>query len=83
MALLEAEAYGVVMSPAILDEVAAVMCYPKIANTYHLAEDWIVEYLDHLRDVVTWTEPDVKLSIIEEDPSDNKYLECAVSAGVQ
>ena len=32
---------------------------------------------------MTWTEPDVKLNIIEEDPSDNKYLECAVSAGAQ
>ena len=83
MALLEAEAFGVVMSSAILEEIAAVMRYTKIATSYHLTEDWIVEYLDHLRDVVTWTEPDVKLNIIEEDPSDNKYLECAVSAGAQ
>ena len=42
MALLEAEAYGVVMSSAILEEIAAVMRYPKISNTYHLTEDWIV-----------------------------------------
>jgi putative PIN family toxin of toxin-antitoxin system len=69
-----------VLSPAILVEVERVIHYPRIQERYKLPEEYVGQFLDLIRSSATLIEASEKLSIIAEDPPDNRYLECAAEA---
>ena len=81
--LLEREKYSLAMSQATLDELSEVLRREKLAVKYNLRESWVVEFLDHLRSVVVWCEPQGELSGVSVDPKDDKYVHCAVTARAQ
>ena len=66
------------ISPEIIDEIIEVMNYPKFNFTVQRKQ----ALLSILKDKSIMVEPKRKIQIIEEDPSDNMFLECAVSAKV-
>lgn len=67
-----------VISPAILNEIGRVLAYPKIKKRHGWDSSMIQHFLDHVEAVGILTFPDVTLTVIQQDLSDNRYLECAV-----
>lgn len=63
------------ISAGIFDEVKRVLHYPK----FKFSQDEISEFLDQILEVGNFVETKVKVEIIKDDPSDNKFLECAAT----
>jgi putative PIN family toxin of toxin-antitoxin system len=62
-------------SPAILAEVQE-----KLESKVHFERTLAVEYIDRIKGIATVVNPTQKLNVVENDPDDNKVLECAVEA---
>ena len=73
--------YELVLSPAILDEIARVAHYPKIQERYHLDDADIDDFVRLLGEEATLIEPTVRVQAVAEDPDDDRYVECALAAG--
>lgn len=67
-----------VISPAILEELARVLRYPRVARYHKWRDAQIVTFLEDLSHLAVLTPGKLNLSIIDSDPTDNRYLECAV-----
>jgi uncharacterized protein len=68
----------VVVSAAILAEVDRVLHYPKLRDRYRLAEIDVETFLHLLANQALHVEPSEELSVVACDPTDNRYVECAV-----
>ena len=73
---------AIVVSAAILQETDRVLRYPRIRER-HLSEEIVHRFLSLLRKGAIVVEPDEEVQVIERDPSDNSYLECAVAGRAQ
>ncbi len=72
------ERFELLVSQPILDELARVLAYPKIARRHGWSRKEIREIVAELGDLAILTPGRVELSVIREDPDDDRYLECAV-----
>jgi putative PIN family toxin of toxin-antitoxin system len=72
------ERFQLLMSDAILDEMGRVLRYPKIAKRHLWTETEIERFLRTLSILAIKTPGSLTVNAIAEDPSDNRYLECAV-----
>jgi putative PIN family toxin of toxin-antitoxin system len=79
--LWEEERFDLVVSQPILEELERVIHYPRIQQRYDLPEDDVARFLQLIRSGAIVVEPNVEIAAIERDPSDNRYLECAIEAG--
>jgi putative PIN family toxin of toxin-antitoxin system len=79
--LWEEERFDLVVSQPILQELERVIHYPRIQQRYNLPEEDVVRFLRLVRGGAIVVEPDFEIQAIERDPSDNRYLECAIEAG--
>lgn len=70
--------FHLVASPATLDEIGRVLRYPKIARRHHWSETEIHAFMESLAALAILTPGELRLDVIEEDPTDDRYLECAV-----
>jgi len=77
----EKQEFDLVISPPILEEVERVIHYPRIQEKYNLPEEEVEEFLDLICGQTILVEPQMKLKVIERDPEDNRYLECATTGG--
>lgn len=68
-----------IMSSAVIDEIRAVLLYPKIMKRHHRTPAQLDLFLEKLLKVAVITQNEPKFDVIANDPSDNKYLECAVA----
>jgi hypothetical protein len=68
-----------IMSPAIIDEIRAVLLYPKIMKRHQRTPAQVGLFLKKLQKVAVITQNEPKFDVIVNDSSDNKYLECAVA----
>ena len=80
LAAWQDEQFQVVISSAILNELARVLHYPKLQNRYRLAQPKIERLLHLLQRQALEVNPTEEVAAIEVDPDDNRYLECAVAA---
>ena len=78
--LWEGEEFELTISPPILEELERVIHYPRIQERYNLSEEYVGQFLQSIGGGATVVEPAVQLSVIEKDPSDDRYLECAVAS---
>jgi putative PIN family toxin of toxin-antitoxin system len=74
----EEDRFDVVISAPILEELERVIHYPRIQQRYNLPETEVARFLHLLRTAAIVVEPRGELSVVERDPADNRYLECAV-----
>ena len=65
------------ISVEIFDEIKRVLNYPK----FKFSRVEIDEFLDQILEVGSLVETKFKVEIIKDDPSDNKFLECAIAVG--
>jgi len=63
------------LSLDIFDEIKRVLKYPK----FKFSKSEINEYLDQILEVGSLVETEMKVNVIKADPSDNKFLECAIT----
>ena len=66
------------MSEAILEEIGRVLHYPKIAKRHQWSPAQVHHFLALLVDITILTPGELTVSVIADDPEDNRYLECAV-----
>lgn len=78
-----AERFHLVISPAILEEISRVFHYPKIALRHRWPEEKTRLFIEDLAHLAILTPGKPTLNVIAEDPSDNRYLECAVEADAE
>jgi putative PIN family toxin of toxin-antitoxin system len=67
-----------VVSAAILDKIGRVLRYPKIAAYHQWPEERLRTWLENLAHLALMTPGHLTLAVIQDDPPDNRYLECAV-----
>lgn len=65
------------LSESIFAEYTGVLERPKFQK---LDQEGIQAFLTRIKNVGNWVTPTVKIDIIEADPKDNKFLECAKEA---
>ena len=75
----EEERFAVLISEAIFQELDRVLHYPKLQDRYELPEVRIRRFLQLLRTQCVLVEPTIHLLVIERDPTDDRYQECAVA----
>lgn len=66
------------ISRPILEELGRVLRYPKIKKRHRWSEQKIQTFLEDLSRLTIVTPGKLSLAIIADDPSDDRYLECAV-----
>lgn len=76
--LVETNRIRLLMSEAIIAEIAAVLRYPKIRARHGNDNHFLDLFLKRLRSIASLTEGSMKLDVIKDDPDDNRYLECAL-----
>jgi putative PIN family toxin of toxin-antitoxin system len=75
------EDFDLLISEEILAEVDRVLHYRRIRKRYPITEEDINTYLQHLRKASTMIPLQGQLKVIQVDPDDDKFLECAVVGG--
>ena len=75
--------FDVVASPAMLQELERVLHYPRLQQQYHLPDEEIKRFLWLLRTRAIVVVPSEEIAVIERDPADNRYLECALAGDAQ
>jgi len=78
LAAWRTEQFGLLVSEAILKEVDRVFRYPKLVKYHQWSDQRIRTFMDDLKHLAVITPGETALSVIEADPSDDRYLECAV-----
>jgi putative PIN family toxin of toxin-antitoxin system len=76
----EKDRFDLVVSPATLDELGRVLHYPRIQQKYSLPADKLEQFLRLIAGQAIVVNPTQELAVIQADPSDNRYLECAKAA---
>lgn len=77
--LWEADRIEVATSLVLLAELERVLEYPRVREHFE-DPSGVTVLLKRFRVVATLVEPGPDLDVIERDPSDNRFLECAVAA---
>ena len=67
--------FELVISKSIILEIEAVL-----KEKFKWPKKQVSDTLTYLRNISTVIKPNISLSVIKDDPSDNKIIECAVAA---
>ena len=78
VALWRAARFAVVVSDALLRELYEVLHYPKILVRHGWSEAQMRSFVGELAQYALRTPGRLTLTVIVDDPPDNRYLECAV-----
>ena len=67
--------FNIVISKDILTEIGSIL-----KEKFRWSKKQVVEAISYIKDISTVIKPDVALSVVKKDPSDNKIIECAVAS---
>ena len=81
ISLIREDKVKLLMSEEIISEISNVLLYSKILKRHGKTPEYIAGFIRKLRVVSVMTNVGLTIDAIEDDPSDNKYLECAVEGG--
>jgi putative PIN family toxin of toxin-antitoxin system len=76
--LWKKDRFELVFSSPILEELERIIHYPRIQQRYKLPEEYIEQFLSLIGSQGISVNPSMEIYAIERDPSDNRYLECAL-----
>ena len=79
LAAWRAERFHLVISSAILEEIERVFHYPKVVARHRWPKEKIRAFIEDLAHLAILVPAERTLTVISEDPSDNRYLECAIA----
>jgi len=77
----EADAFRVVASAPLLAELQQALKYPRVAKHLKLSDKALSALIGHFAIAAAIVEPRNTLEIVEDDPNDNRVLECAAAGG--
>lgn len=80
--LWKAGVFDVAISTPLLDELKRALDYPQVKKFQKMTPDEINTLLGRWSTISVYVEPEVALEVVEDDPDDNRVLECAVAAKV-
>ena len=75
----EKGSFDLLISLPILKELERVIHYPKIQQKYQLPEELIERVLALIPSQSITVTPNENIKVVEKDPTDNRYLECAIA----
>jgi len=70
--------FQLVTCPAIIEEIARVLTYPKIRDRYGISAKLIGNLIRLIGDHALVVPGDTPVAIVDEDPADNMILACAL-----
>jgi len=78
--LWEAGVFDVAISTPLFDELKRALDYPQVKKYQKMTPDEINTLLGRWSTISIYVEPEVALEVVEDDPDDNRVLECAIAA---
>jgi len=76
--LIRRKKINMIISLPILSEVNRVLSYPNIQKIHKLTKTQLDQEINNLIKFAEFITPKFKINIIKDDPTDNKFLECAI-----
>ena len=76
--LLEREAFALILSEAIVDEVRRTLNYPRVRRYVRLTSREIEAWLASMQSVAELVEGRRSVSVVASDPDDDKYFAAAL-----
>lgn len=70
--------FELVTSPALLDELDE-----KLSSKFEISQEETIAIRDELEKTALIVRPSISLSVVKNDPDDDRVLECAVAGGAQ
>lgn len=79
--LWQQQVFELLVSEPILAEYEGVLQYEMISLHHRMSAAQIHQVIEDFREFATLVSPRAHLTVIAEDPPDNRFLECAVEGG--
>ena len=70
--------FHLVTSRTILEELRRVLRYPKISRRHGWSDARVLEFVEDVASLAILSPGVLRLTVVADDPSDDRYLECAV-----
>jgi uncharacterized protein len=74
---------AVFVSQAILDEYEQVLAYPHIRAVHQMDDAQIQRVVARIQTFSSYVTPLVSIEAVQDDPKDNKFIECAYASGAR
>ena len=75
--------FELVLSPSILAEVRRVLLYPRLQRQHGWGEAQVDDFLAGIASAATLTPGLYPVQVVPDDPTDDKYIACALEAGAE
>jgi uncharacterized protein len=82
LGLLRRGEFELVLSEEIVQEYSIVLNYPRIQTLTKKTEAYIHNFIQDIHGFATLAYPKTIITLVEKDPSDDKFFECAVAGEV-
>lgn len=77
----EEAAFILLVSEPILAEYQRALGYEHLKAMHHMDDQTVAQVIIGIRELATIIEPTELLEAVRDDPTDNKFLECAIAGG--
>lgn len=77
----EAGEFDVATSPPLINELVRVLTYERVRKYLKFSDEEIDTFLKRLRTTATVVDPEITVEVVQDDPDDNRVLECALVGG--
>jgi uncharacterized protein len=81
--LLQTEEIYLLLSEDVSIELERVIQYPKLRKLYQYTDEQVAAFLEGLRRIAIWVEETEPLSVVQNDESDNRFIELAVAGNAR
>lgn len=81
LALWEQGVFDLVVSPEIMAEYDRVLREPKIRKVHGKSDGEIDDVVRRINEAAVRADPEQRITVIDADPDDDKFIECAVAGG--
>jgi hypothetical protein len=78
--LWEAGAFDVAVSAPLLDELKRVLRYKRVRKYLEMTSVEVDSLIKQWSSTAVYIDSEMRLDVVEDDPDDNRVLECAVAA---
>jgi uncharacterized protein len=75
------ERFQLVISEVILHELRRILNYPKISRLHGWSRAEVLEFVEDVARLMILVPGELRLKVVAEDPTDDRYLECALEGG--
>ncbi|MEW6368405.1 MAG: putative toxin-antitoxin system toxin component, PIN family [Acidobacteriota bacterium] len=75
--------FGVAISPAIVAEIRRVLNYPRLQRKHGWSRREVEDFLSRVAAVAEIVPVGPDLHVVTDDPTDDMYVACAVTAGAR